>query len=58
MEVQYNNLFTHFVFTVENRQPVIKTENRESFAEEFDKMTAHYCQSLTDKGIMGLQRCF
>jgi REP element-mobilizing transposase RayT len=29
MDVQFNNLFTHFVFTVENRQPAIKDEYRE-----------------------------
>ena len=29
MEVRFNNLFTHFVFTVENRQPIIKEKNRE-----------------------------
>ena len=29
MEVQYNNLYTHFVFTVESRQPIIKAKNRE-----------------------------
>jgi len=29
MEVRFNNLFTHFVFTVENRQPIIKAKNRE-----------------------------
>jgi REP element-mobilizing transposase RayT len=29
MEVRFNNLYTHFVFTVEDRQPIIKKENRE-----------------------------
>ena len=29
MEVRFNNLFTHFVFTVEDRQPIIKEKNRE-----------------------------
>ena len=29
MEVRFNNLYTHFVFTVENRQPIIKAEIRE-----------------------------
>jgi REP element-mobilizing transposase RayT len=29
MDVQFNNLYTHFVFTVENRQPAIKDEYRE-----------------------------
>jgi len=29
MEVRFNNLFTHFVFTVENRQPIIKAKIRE-----------------------------
>jgi REP element-mobilizing transposase RayT len=29
MEIRFNNLYTHFVFTVENRQPIIKEENRE-----------------------------
>ena len=29
MEVRFNNLYTHFVFTVEDRQPAIKEENRE-----------------------------
>ena len=29
MEIRFNNLFTHFVFTVENRYPAIKEENRE-----------------------------
>ena len=28
MEVRFFNSFTHFVFTVENRQPVIKEESR------------------------------
>jgi len=29
MEVQFNNLYTHFVFTVENRQSIIKEKIRE-----------------------------
>jgi REP element-mobilizing transposase RayT len=29
MEVRFHNLYTHFVFTVENRYPAIKEENRE-----------------------------
>jgi len=29
MEVQYNNLYTHFVFTTQNRIPVISEEHRE-----------------------------
>ena len=29
MEVRFNNLYTHFVFTVEDRQQIIKAENRE-----------------------------
>jgi REP element-mobilizing transposase RayT len=28
MEVRFNNLYTHFVFTVENRYPAIKEKNR------------------------------
>ena len=29
MEIQYNNLYTHFVFTTKDRFPCIKEENRE-----------------------------
>jgi len=29
MEVQYNNLYTHFVFTTQDRFPCIKEEHRE-----------------------------
>ena len=29
MEIKYNNLYTHFVFTILNREPIIPEENRE-----------------------------
>jgi len=29
MEVQYNNLYTHFVFTTKNRFPTITEKHRE-----------------------------
>ncbi len=29
MKVEYNNLYTHFVFTTQHRQPVIPDANRE-----------------------------
>jgi len=29
MKVEYNNLYTHFVFTTLHREPVIREENRE-----------------------------
>ena len=29
MKIEYNNLYTHFVFVTLNRQPLIKAENRE-----------------------------
>jgi len=28
MKVEYNNLYTHFVFTTLNREPLINPENR------------------------------
>ena len=29
MKVEYNNLYTHFVFTTLNRMPIILEKNRE-----------------------------
>ncbi|MDR0327220.1 MAG: IS200/IS605 family transposase [Planctomycetaceae bacterium] len=45
MEIRFHNLYTHFVFTVENRQPVIKEESRERIEKYITGiMNNHECK--------------
>jgi hypothetical protein len=55
MRIEYRNLFTHFIFTTQNRIPCIPEENRERiekyipFAEEYEMFMKHYKEKLLFK---------
>jgi REP element-mobilizing transposase RayT len=45
MEVAYNNLYTHFIFTTEDRQPIISAKNRVRIEKYINGIiTQHECK--------------
>lgn len=46
MKIQYNNLYTHFIFTTKNREPVIPEQNRERLEKFITGIIKNYNSKL------------
>ena len=46
MKIQYNNLYTHFVFVTLNRQPVIQSKHRERIEKYITGIVNNNCSKM------------